>query len=476
MRALYRYTLPQRQLNIVKVISSTYAKYIGGIPWIIPKLKDLTVPEEHQLYTMVKSKNFDNAFLLFTSLLQDKFKLSPILFKLGVDLSVHVGNPISLNELTAYIEEHSIVPESSTMSFLLIDCAEKQNTDYLLEMLDTIFTKQLPIRKQALTSSIEFLLKQTDKFQMVADLVDKCIEKNYQFQDVLLNALCLRVTDNLNNPILLETLKKVLLSCHNNEQAIGDEITLNQLISTLSKLNKENLVPVTLKNGICIKCGNKLRELALTNGEYELLLSEIKRIMVNQYLTFQRTEKLKVELTAYKKMLAYLPSKFPKGKVLVVDGMNVSHLRKVGFALDLLHHRVELVKRQLTVSSAFVVLRFVVRKNNELFWGSLNRDNLVFITGHDSRDDLYCVYATMKMKERGLLLTNDRLRELKNDIPLSVHPILNKWHYLHVLNFGKEPFRVAHDKDLIARAVEYTRDGSIHIPMKENGMWYCTKL
>ena len=477
MHGLYRYLLPQRQVGIVRLFASTSSKYVGGVPWRIPKLKDLPTQEESQFYAMVKSRDLHNAFLLFTNLLEDKFKFSPSLFKLGIDLSVHVGTPISLNEVTAYLEEHSIIPEFSTLSFLLIDCVVRQNTDYLLEMLDIIFNKQLPIRNHALTLAIEYLLKHTDKYQIVANLVDKCIELNYPFENILLNALCLKIAENLTNPILLETLRRVLLSFHNNEQVIKDDITLNQLISTLSKLNeKDTLVPVALENGVCMKCGNKLRELTLTDREYDLLLSEVKNIMVNQYLNFQRTDKLKNELISYKKALAYFINKYLNNKVLVVDGMNVSHIKKVGFTLDLLQHRIELVKRQLSVTSAFVILRYITRGNNEQFWRSLNRKYFVFSTEFDSRDDLYCVYAALKMKERAFLLTNDRHRELKNDIPLSIHPILDKWYYKHVVNFAKEPFQFIPNKDLIIKALEYTRDGSIHIPLIDSGMWYCTKL
>ena len=476
MLALYRYILPHRQLNNVRLITTNNSKHGGGIRWTLPKLKNLS-PEESQFYTMVKSKDFKTAYKIFTNLLQDKFKFSPKLFKLGVDLSVYIGNPISINELSSYIEDQSILPEPATLSFLLVDCVAKQNTEYLLQMLDTIFNKELPIRKHALTLAIEYLLTQTENYQIIADLVDRHIELNYQFENSLLDALCLQITKNQTNTILLETLKRILMSYHNEEQCINEGVALNQLISTLSKLNgREELVPVALKNGICMKCGKKLRELSLTDGEYDLLLSEVKRIMINQYINFQRTEKLKEELLSYKKALTYFTNKFPGNKALVVDGMNLSHIKKVGFTLDLLEHRIELVKRPLSITSAFVIIRYITRNNNEHFWRSLNKKNIVFATNFDSRDDLYCVYAVLEMKERGVLLTNDRFRELKNDIPLSIHPILDKWYYKHVINFSKEPFEFTLNKDLLVKAVEYERDGSIHIPLKDSGEWYCTRL
>ncbi|KAI6662012.1 Mitochondrial ribonuclease P protein 3 isoform X2 [Oopsacas minuta] len=446
----------------------------------IPKLKTFSSTEEKELYRLAKSKDYNNAFQLFTNLKEQKSKFSPQVLKIGVDLSVETGNPISFNELCSYLEELSIQPEPALLSSLISNAITNQQTDLLLEMLDRIFSKQLPLRKFAFTSAMDYLLSQTKDYQAVDNLVSSFLSLNCKQIDYLLNALSIAVEKDPNNSVLLGTFKKVLLHYHNHKLAVIASEVFNQLIATFSKLNPSINSDVRLERGFCSNCETKLRDLEVTDEEYKILFSEVNRIFTNQYINYQRTEQMKAELSAFQDIFYTFSNSVAntKNKVLFVDGMNVSYINQKGFRIEVLKDRIAEVKNVFSISNAFIVVRRVVLRtpSNITNWKLLEKQNSLFTTSYDSRDDLFAVYGALSMKQRGYILTNDHMSELKNDIPVSLHHILDKWYYKHVINFQNYPFKFNHSKDLTLKAVQYRGDGTIHIPLDNSELWCCVKL
>ena len=444
----------------------------------VPSLRKSSSTEERELYKLAKSKDYKNAFNYFSDLKEQKFKFSPDGLKLGVDLSVKTGNPISFNELCGYLQDLSISAEPTLLSALISDSIVKQDTVYLLEMLDGILSKGFPLRRVTFAATVEYLLTNTKNYQTIDNLIDRYLSFNPSHMDKLLNVLSVALGNDGDNLLLKETFKKTLLHYHKHQLPIHNSEVFDQLITTLANLNTtEKLTPI---NGICTVCGSKLREQEMTDEEYDTLFSEVSRIFNNQYLRFQRTQQMQDELNTFEKIFLSFSQSISETEkmVLFVDGMNASFISQKGCKIDVLRSRIIQVKQDLSISSAFIVIRRSVLKipSNQENWKLLEDQNSLFTTRFDSRDDLFALYGALLMRQRGYLLTNDHLRELKNDIPISLHHLLDKWYFKHVINFQINPFRFNRSKDLTLQAVEYREDGTIHIPLNQSELWCCSKL
>ena len=441
-------------------------------------MRKFFLTEERELYKLAKSKDYIQAFKYFSNLKEQKFRFSAEGLKLGVDLSVETGDPISFHELCGYLQELSISAEPALLSALISNAIIKQDTDYLLEMLDGIFSKGFPLRRFAFASAIEYLITKTKNYRTVDNLVDRYLVSNSTHMDKLLKVLSEALEKDKGSFLLKGTFKKVLLYYHKHKLAVHNSEAFNQLITTLSVLNTtEKVVPI---HGMCTVCGSKLRKQELTDEEYDTIFSEVSRIFRNQYLRFQRTEKMQAELSSFQKIFSDFSNsiKETENMVLFVDGMNVSYIPQKGSRIAVLRDRITQIKTDLSISSAFIIIRRVALKNpsNQENWKLLEDENSLFTTRFDSRDDLFAVYGALLMKQRGYLLTNDHLRELKNDIPIPLHHLLDKWYFKHVINFEINPFRFISSKALPLQAVEYRGDGTIHVPLNKSELWCCSKL
>ena len=468
---------PLRFRSVLRFFSSTF-KESSEYLFTIPKRRKFYLTEEIKLWKLAKLESYQQAFDFFSDLKEQRFKFSPEGLKLGVDLSVETGNPISFKNLCSYLQELSISAEPALLSALISNSIVREDTIYLLELLDGLFSKGFPLRRFSFIAAMNYLLTQTKNYQTIDNLTDRYLANSTVHMDGLVNSLSVALERDKDNLLLKGAFRKALLYYHKHELGILNREVFDQLFTTLSNLNTTGkIVPI---NGVCMTCGSKLREQEITDEDYDTLFTEINRIFTNQYLRFQRTERMHAELSSFKKILSSFSNSISETekKVLFVDGMNVSYIRQKGSNVNILSQRILQVKHDLSISSAFIIIRRLVLNSpsNQENWNLLRDKNSLFTTSFDSRDDLYAVYGALLMGQRGYLVTNDHLKELKNDIPFRLHYLLDKWYYKHVINYEKDPFGFNNSKDLTLHAVEYREDGTLHIPLNNSELWYCSKL
>ena len=462
-------------LTIWRRLSTLDSKQLLKYP-SLKKLDNTELP----VYASLKQRNPAKALELFSKLKDEKFKFSSPILTIGFKLLLYYEQPMSWYELRAYLLEVGIFPESGLTGLILENAISDNSTEMVLDILETCLAKGYALRANSFTNSIEHLLRKIKDYQMIGNILDTYMEKKYRIHDAILNCLCDLITSDPSNQILIDLLKKCLKYYHKMEFPVRDSDVFQNLSETLSTLAKSE-TPIKLAplvDGACGICGQSIRKVELTEEEYETLKTKLHEIIQEQYDKFQRTKGMKVDIENFQSTFSSfsesLQADNSNSQGIIIDGMNASFLVNSHRCSRLITFS-EILRKEYPNSQLFIVFRrYMLNNTPQSQKEKLQELATVSTTQSDSRDDLFTIYGTLRLKERGLLITNDKFSELRNDLPLSLHPLLNKWYTKHIVHFNL--VMKCFPQDQLIHAVQYNEDGSLHIPLHSTHNWICTRL
>ncbi|KAG4071406.1 hypothetical protein HA402_011560 [Bradysia odoriphaga] len=330
-----------------------------------------------------------------------------------------------------------------------------------LEILDSI---QISSKPSLYSAVVQRALQEQDEhlvWKLLDAMVTDCDEiQNEVFMSYI--AFCEREAVTFS-----EHIDKMLTFIGDNRIVVSTTV-VNEIQRSFHKFNHNCSTATVSKQGTCQSCRKRLRNIDITDGEFNNLSNHFfDKIFTEKNIFNKSTPE---ELTSF---IAFFNETGPYH--CVIDGLNVGYFNQTFNPTAQSKLLAGVVKHFVNQKKSVLV----IGRKHMTRWPKANMDYIrkyanLFLTEDSSQDDLFFLYSTLKSGPHTDFVTNDVMRDHTLAWDKDLKTVYRRWQEQHrykvraISDYGRMTFDDPVKFDMNAQQV----DGCWHIPF-ENGL-HCT--